>query len=63
MALKILDTCINCGACEPVCPTEAIAPGDEYYEIDPDVCVECEGYYDSPQCQDVCPVPDCIVKA
>ena len=24
MAMKIVEECINCGACEPVCPTEAI---------------------------------------
>ena len=29
MAIMITDECINCGACEPVCPVEAI-----YYEDD-----------------------------
>jgi ferredoxin len=62
MAMKITDECISCGACEPECPVEAISEGDAYYVIDPDVCVECEGYFDTSQCVDVCPV-DCIVKA
>lgn len=62
MAMKITDDCISCGACEPQCPVDAISEGEEHYEIDPDVCVECEGYADSPQCVEVCPV-DCIVKA
>ena len=62
MALKILDDCISCAACEPVCPTEAIFEGDVIFEIDPDKCVECEGYFDESQCVDVCPV-DCIVQA
>jgi ferredoxin len=62
MALKITDECISCGACEPECPTEAIYEGDEIYEIDPDKCVECEGYFDTSQCIEVCPV-DCIIKA
>ena len=62
MALYINDECINCAACEPECPTEAISEGDEYYEIDPDKCVECEGHFDEPQCVSVCPV-ECIVKA
>jgi ferredoxin len=62
MAMKILEDCISCGACEPVCPVEAIYEGDEIFEIDPDVCVECEGHYDTQQCVDVCPV-DCIVQA
>ena len=61
MALKITDECINCGACEPECPVEAITEGDEYYVIDPDLCVECEGYFDTSQCVEVCPV-DCIEK-
>jgi ferredoxin len=61
MALKINETCIACGACEAVCPVEAISQGEEYYVIDPDTCVECEGYFDEPQCKDVCPT-DSIEK-
>jgi len=61
MALKITDECISCGACEPECPVEAISEGDEIFEIDPDVCVECVGHFDEPQCIEVCPV-ECIVK-
>lgn len=59
MALIITDDCINCDVCEPECPNSAIAPGDDIYEIEPDLCTECVGHYDSPQCQQVCPV-DCI---
>ncbi len=62
MAMKITDECIACGACEFECPVEAISEGDEIYEIDPDVCVECVGYFDTQQCVEVCPV-DAIVKA
>jgi ferredoxin len=62
MAMKITDECILCGACEFECPVEAISEGDELYEIDPDVCVECEGYADAPQCAEVCP-SDAVVKA
>lgn len=28
MAIKITDECINCGACEPECPNNAIYEGD-----------------------------------
>lgn len=63
MALKITEECINCGACEPECPTNAISQGPDIYVIDPNKCVECKGYYDSPQCQSVCPIDDCIVPA
>jgi ferredoxin len=63
MALKITEDCIACGACLPECPTNSITEGD-IYVINPDTCVECEGYHDSPQCQAVCPVADtAIVKA
>ena len=62
MTMKILDDCISCAACEPVCPTEAVFEGDVIFEIEADKCVECEGYFDTNQCVDVCPV-DCIVQA
>lgn len=61
MALYITEDCINCDVCEPECPNEAISQGDEYYEIDPDLCTECVGHYETPQCVEVCPV-DCILK-
>ncbi len=59
MALIITDECINCDVCEPECPNEAITQGEEIYEIDPNLCTECVGHYDTSQCVDVCPV-DCI---
>jgi ferredoxin len=55
----ITDECINCDVCEPVCPNDAIYQGQEIYEIDPDLCTECVGHYDTPQCVSVCPI-DCI---
>lgn len=61
MALKITEECINCDVCEPVCPNEAIYAGDDIYVINPDLCTECVGHYDTPQCVDICPV-DCIPK-
>ncbi|MEN8665558.1 MAG: YfhL family 4Fe-4S dicluster ferredoxin [Polycyclovorans sp.] len=59
MSLKITQDCINCDVCEPVCPNNAIYQGIEIYEIDPNLCTECVGHFDAPQCQKVCPV-DCI---
>ena len=76
MALLITDECINCGACEPECPNSAIYEGGVEWKLDgksspplstdffyivPDKCTECVGFYDQPQCMDVCPV-DCIIK-
>lgn len=60
MAVKIIDTCISCGACEPECPNEAITPGDAIYVIDPDKCTECYGFYGESQCISVCPVESII---
>ena len=59
MALIITDECINCDVCEPECPNGAISQGEEIYEIDPNLCTECVGHFDKPQCQQVCPI-DCI---
>ena len=60
MALKITDECINCDVCEPECPNEAIYQGEEIYEINPQLCTECVGHYETSQCVEVCPV-DCII--
>ncbi|MBT3506078.1 MAG: YfhL family 4Fe-4S dicluster ferredoxin [Piscirickettsiaceae bacterium] len=61
MSLFITDECINCDVCEPECPNNAISQGPEIYEIAPDLCTECVGHFDEPQCVEVCPV-DCIPK-
>jgi ferredoxin len=45
--------------CEPACPNSAIFQGEVIYEINPNLCTECVGHYDKPQCQEVCPI-DCI---
>lgn len=60
MAYTITEECINCGACEPECPNQAIKAGDDIYVIDPEKCTECVGYYDEPQCASVCPVDCCV---
>jgi len=62
MAMKITDECISCGACEPECPVSAISEGETQYVIDPNVCVEFNGYSESSRCVEVCPV-DAITKA
>ncbi len=60
MALLITDECINCDVCEPECPNDAIYMGSEIYEIDPALCTECVGHFDTQQCVEVCPV-ECII--
>ena len=61
MALLIKDTCTNCDMCEPECPNEAITFGEEIYEINPDLCTECIGFYEEPTCMKVCPINNCII--
>ena len=60
MSLLITDECIACDACREECPNEAIEEGDPIYLIDSDMCTECVGSFDEPQCIEVCPV-DCII--
>ena len=59
MSLMITDECINCDVCEPECPNGAISQGDDIYVINPDLCTECVGHFETSQCVEVCPV-DCI---
>jgi len=60
MATYITEDCINCGACEPECPNEAISEGDDIYVIDPKLCTECVGFHEQEACQAVCPVECCL---
>ena len=61
MAMKILEECINCAACEPECPNTAISRGDEagIFVVAVERCTECVGAHETPRCVEVCPV-DCI---
>lgn len=60
MALRINDDCLNCFACISDCPNTAIREGDTIHHIDPELCTECVGSYESPQCIKVCPVETAI---
>ena len=64
MAFIIDDTlCTVCGACEFECPNGAIAMKKGTYVIDAAACNECDGHFDHPQCDTVCPEDGCIVPA
>ena len=60
MATMITNDCINCGACEPECPNNAISQGEPVYVIDPKLCTECVGFHDYEACAAVCPVDVCV---
>ena len=46
----ITDECNNCGACDGVCPVDAISEQGNVHVIDLDECIDCGA------CDDVCPV-------
>jgi len=62
MSLCIETLCINCDMCAPECPNQAIFYDGVQYQIDAALCTECEGFYPTPACIEVCPL-DCIVPA
>jgi ferredoxin len=62
MAMKIVDTCISCAACETECPNQAISDGDPIFVIDAVKCTECVGAFDAPKCVEVCPVEGAIIN-
>lgn len=57
----IASQCTSCGACEFECPNAAIRQKKDTYVINPKKCTECVGFFDTPQCAAVCPVPDTCV--
>lgn len=68
MAYAIIETCVNCWACEPLCPSAAISlppsapdgtPG--HFVIDARKCTECEGDHAEPQCASICPIEGAIL--
>ncbi len=63
MALKIVDSCVNCWACVDVCPSEAIRAGAAHFRISAHKCTECDGDYAAPQCASICPIEGAILLA
>ena len=63
MALKIVAGCINCWACEPVCPNAAVQAALPHFLIDAGQCTECLGDFAEAQCAAICPIEGAIVDA
>lgn len=63
MAFSIVETCVNCWACEPLCPSGAIRAAVPHFLIDAGKCTECLGDYADPQCASICPIEGAIVDA
>lgn len=60
MALEIIESCVNCYACEPLCPNQAIYQAKPHFLIDPDKCTECIGDFEDVQCASICPIEGAI---
>jgi ferredoxin len=61
MAYQIIQGCVNCWACEPLCPQQAIHAAEPYFLIEPTACTECEGDHAEPQCASICPIEGAIL--
>jgi ferredoxin len=61
MAMLIGKTCIRCNACITECPNGGIRETPTIYVIDAELCTECVGAFDRPQCEEICPIEGCIV--
>lgn len=61
MAFQIIEGCVNCWACDPLCPSQAIHEAKPHFLIDARACTECEGDHPDPQCASICPIEGVIL--
>jgi ferredoxin len=61
MSLSIIESCVNCWACEPLCPSKAIYEAKPHFLIDQKKCTECDGDYADTQCASICPIEGAIL--
>ena len=61
MAFEIVETCVNCYACEPLCPNQAIYAASPHFMIAAEKCTECIGDHIDAQCVSICPIECAIV--
>lgn len=61
MAFKIIAGCVNCWACAPLCPSDAIQAAMPHFLIDAQRCTECAGEFADPQCASICPIEGVIL--
>lgn len=62
MAFQIIAGCVNCWACQPLCPNDAIIAAEPHFRIDTKRCTECAGDHAEPQCASICPVEGVILN-
>ncbi|MDD5249462.1 MAG: 4Fe-4S binding protein [Rhodocyclaceae bacterium] len=62
MAVEIVESCVNCWACAPLCPNNAIVAAQPHFLVDDEKCTECLGDFAAPQCVAICPIEGAIVN-
>lgn len=62
MAFEIIESCVNCWACEPLCPNQAIYEARPHFMIDANQCNECAGNFEESQCVSICPIEGAILN-
>lgn len=62
MTLHITKLCVKCDLCIEACPKKAIKFKNKKYTINKNICTECIGYYNQPQCKKICPIKNAIIK-
>jgi len=62
VSYEIIETCVNCWACEPLCPSRAIYQTRPHCNIDAKKCTGCDGDYADPQCVSICPIEGAILN-
>ncbi len=63
MAYEIISSCVNCWACEPLCPSKAIYESRPHFKIDAKKCTECDGDFMDAQCVSICPIEGAILNS
>ncbi len=63
MSYSLTAACIQCWACQGVCPNGAIVETQGQLHIDSNECTECHGLYEFAQCASICPVETAIQDA
>lgn len=61
MAFEIIESCVNCYACEPLCPNQAIYEATPHFMIAAEKCTECIGDFMDAQCVSICPIEGAIL--